>query len=448
MDQSGQRVRDEDVNILTVIANESYESYASRLQSEYVEDGLAAPPPPTKAGRATVQRNDTIYQGRAFRDFWAKLQKNISYQVSIDTDELIKTCIERLNNRPLPTALLVVERGEFVVIDYTLELLSVSEQSCKLAIRKQDTRGNEETRKLTFNLRDDLEKVLADPHLRGYKIVELVEAGDTSRVIFGNGQTLYIGQSLRFQSQSGQKPRERTALAPVDKFHLTFDLIGRAAHETGLTRATLVKIFQGLTSRRKEAIFENPEGFASLFITEIRNALADHVAARIQFIVQPITPQNWGYDLEDLFPPSRNLPQRELIPGSPASLYDKVQIDSEVEKNFVEKYLNPDGEVIFYFKFPPTFKFDFPAVIGNYNPDWGIARYVPDEKGGKVILELVRETKGQIDPSKLQFAHETRKIECARKLFEALGIDYRIVTDKTADWWKPDPARQLNLPTP
>ena len=437
VNQNGERVTEEDVNILTVIANESYESYASTLQSEYVEDGLAAPPPPTKAGRATARRNDAIYKSaQAFRDFLAKLQKRITYDLTMESEKLISECVERINNRPLPTALLVVEPGDFIVTDYTLELLSVTETTCKLSIRKQDTRGDEDTRKLTLNLHDDLEKVTRDERLRGYKIVEIVPAGDTSRVIFGNGQTLYLSQPLRFQSQTGQKPRERVALAPEEKKPLGFNLIDRAARETGLTRPTLVKIFQRLTPRRKEALFLNPEGFASLFITEISNALADHIAERIQFQISPITPSEWGYDLDDLFPPEKSFPQKELVGGSPASLYDQVQVDSDVEKNFVEQRLNPDGDVVFYFKFPASFKFDFPRVIGNYNPDWGIARYIPDDHGGKVILELVRETKGREEVEQLQFSHEKRKIRCAEKLFTALSIDYRVVTDQTTDWWK------------
>ncbi len=452
VNQNGERVFDEDVNILTVVANESYEQYAATLQSEYVEDGLAAPPPPTKAGKAKATRNDAIFKSsQAFRDFWAKLQKRITYNITLDTDALLTNCVERINNRPLPQTTIVVEKGQFIVTDYTLELLSVSGETCKLSIVKQDTRGDEERRKLTCKVRTDLEKSLGDERLRGYKIVEIIKAGDTSRIVFGNGQTLYLGEHLRFQSEGGQRPQERASLAPDEKYPLRFNLIDRAARETGLTRPTILRIFQGLSERRKEAIFRNPEGFAGLFIAEIRNALADHIAERIRFQVHPVSPQDWGYDLNDLFPPEKEFPQKELVPGSTASLYDQVQIDSEVEKGFVEQRLNPDGEVVFYFKFPPAFKFDFPRVIGNYNPDWGIARYVTDDNGGKITLELVRETKGQVDPGKLQFAHETRKVRCAQKLFEALGVDYRIVTDKTVDWWQPDPQKtvsqgRMNLP--
>ena len=84
-------------------------------------------------------------------------------------------------------------------------------------------------------------------------------------------------------------------------------------------------------------------------ITEINNALADHIAERIQFQIAP-APADWGYDLEDLFPDEKDFPQKELVPASEASLYDQVQVDSDVETRFVEHHLNQDDEVVFYFK--------------------------------------------------------------------------------------------------
>jgi type III restriction enzyme len=58
------------------------------------------------------------------------------------------------------------------------------------------------------------------------------------------------------------------------------------------------------------------------------------------------------------------------------------------------------------------------------------------EFDGKVLLELVCETKGGTNIDLLHFPHEARKIRCAQKAFTALGMDYRIVTDTTADWWE------------
>lgn len=431
VNQDGLRVLEDDVNILSVIANESYQTYAEGLQTEYVKEGLAPPPKATNAGRTKVARNDEIMQSKAFRDFWAKLQRHTTYKISIDTPALIKSCVERISNRSLPQSVIIVEKGSFVVAEYTIELASASDgDSCKLKITVKDTLGNESKNAHTFPISTDLSKALRDERLRGYKIVEIVEDGDNSNVVFGNGAIVTKYQPIVFQSEQGQKPSERGQVSEKTRYPV-FNLIDRAAKETGLTRPTLNEIFRRLSEKRKEVIFYNPEGFAGLFISEINNAMKDHIAERIEFEITP-APLKWGLDLEDAFPAEKEFPQKELIEGSSASLYDHVQVDSDVEERFVRLKLNEDGKVAFYFKFPPTFKIDFPRIIGDYNPDWGIARY----KDGKVLLELVRETKGGENLDLLRFPHEARKIRCAQKVFTALGIDYRVVTDSTADWWE------------
>ncbi len=42
-------------------------------------------------------------------------------------------------------------------------------------------------------------------------------------------------------------------------------------------------------------------------------------------------------------------------------------------------------------------------------------------------LYLVRETKSTLDPDKLRES-ETRKIECGKAHFKALGVDYQVAT--------------------
>lgn len=442
VNQDGLRVMEDEVNILSVIANESYQRYAETLQTEYRDAGMTGnetPPPPTNAARAKVSRNEKIVQSKAFRDFWAKLQHHTTYKISIDTPALIKSCVERINNKSIPQSVVVVEKGKFIVAEYTIELKSASDDSCKLKITFKDTSGNDSVATYTFTKGTDLSKTLHDDRLRGYKIVEIIEDGDNSHVIFGNGQKVYTYQPIVFQSEQGQKPSERAQVEEKQRYPV-FNLIDRAAKETGLTRPTLNEIFRRLSEKRKEAIFFNPEGFASLFIGEINNALKDHIAARIEFAIDYNATKKWALEIDDAFPAEKEFPQKELVEGSQASLYDQVQIDSDVEERFIKLRLNDDDKVLFYFKFPPTFKIDFPRIIGDYNPDWGIARF----KDGKILLELVRETKGGTDIDKLRFSHEARKIRCAQKAFTALGVDYRVVTDTTADWWEPE-AEQDNL---
>jgi type III restriction enzyme len=104
----------------------------------------------------------------------------------------------------------------------------------------------------------------------------------------------------------------------------------------------------------------------------------------------------------------------------------------ENEFKFVER-LNEDDDVILFFKFPPTFKIKIPKLIGNYNPDWGIMRW---DENHRLKLELVRETKGNLDLAMLQHSNEGRKVRCARKHFAKLGVSYRHVTKDTTDWWR------------
>lgn len=139
-------------------------------------------------------------------------------------------------------------------------------------------------------------------------------------------------------------------------------------------------------------------------------------------------------NVEKLFPDEKSFPQKELVLAGPSGLYDQGQVDSEVEKRFVEDRLRCDDKVICYFKFPPSFRIPLLRIVGNYNPDWGILRW--DSRDGRILLQLVRETKGSQDPRQLRFAHERRKIKAAKRHFGKLAVDYRIVTDEVVGWWE------------
>jgi type III restriction enzyme len=59
-----------------------------------------------------------------------------------------------------------------------------------------------------------------------------------------------------------------------------------------------------------------------------------------------------------------------------------------------------------------------------------------------LILQLIRETKGTQDKTKLQLPQERRKIDCACKYFNALHLDYWHITENTPAWWLPDDVQQ------
>jgi len=430
VNQDGERVMDDQVNILTVVANESYEAYVSGLQDEYQQAGETTPPPPSNAAKAFASRNDAVFNSEDFRRFWGRLCQRTDYTIHVDTDELVNLCVHKLNRTPFPDPQIVITRGEFILVDYRIRLLDVKAKMCRLEIDITDTNNNVLKREEWYHPGKDLARHFSDPNLKGFRIVEIVEKGDDSKIIFSDRGELALGGMVRFQKKSGLKT-DPVAQHEAQTTYPVFNIIDRAMRETNLTRRTILAIFKNLDDRVKSAVFKNPEGFTSLFIKTIRDVLASHIAQNIEYTLKDGLE---AYEIEAIFPAKQKFPQKELLQGSNVSLYDQVQIDSDVERRFVENRLNAEiDKVICYFKFPYKFKINIPKIIGNYNPDWGIVRW---DENGAVKLELVRETKGNIDPNLLQYEHEKRKIRCAEAFFETIGVDYRQITDQVVEWWK------------
>ena len=112
VNQKGQRVYDADdcpegdeVNLLTIVPNETYETFVSQYQSEIQEVyGTTASGAKTrhkKKGKhprkRRVRRNDTVYESDSFREFWRRLSMRTDYTVVIDEDAVITRATEALN---------------------------------------------------------------------------------------------------------------------------------------------------------------------------------------------------------------------------------------------------------------------------------------------------------------------------------------------------------------
>lgn len=431
VNQEGQRVTDEGVNVLTVVANESYESYCEQLQTDYRESGDVAPPNPSNARKSSAVRNEAIFSSDDFKKFWEKLCKKTEYKIEVDEEELISNAIAKLTVAKFPEPNIVVVKGKFVITHFKITLDKVEVDLARLIINISDTLGNEETKKAWFKKGDDLAKKSKDDRLKGYKIVEVESDAEHSVVYFGDHDPLRIGESHEFSSERGQKGDPQSRQEAQTNYPV-FNFIERAAQATSLKKQTLLLIFKGLKEEIKQRIFKNPEGFSSVFTETIKNVLATHVAEKIEY---SLSEELMDYDAESMFPETRKFPQKELVEGVDWSLYDQVQIDSDIERKFVEYKLNDPKEadqIICYFKFPNQFKISIPKIIGNYNPDWGIIRWDDDKK---LKLELVRETKGNVNPNLLQFPNEKRKIDCATKHFALTGIDYKQIKGDENVWW-------------
>ena len=434
VNQNGERISDETINILTVVANDSYESYAANLQNEYREAGYdKLPPRVTRADSSTATRNARVFNDENFREFWKQLTQKSKYTIRVDSDALLTECVLRLNKvdkRKLDPQI-VIETGSFIITRFTIKLEDVRKGLAQLRLTKETSEGESfpEEHTQTVKHGDDLPKMMHDARLNGYRLVEVTDGSGFPYIIFENGIKINKGEIHVIERETGQKPTRRVEEA-AQTVRPIFNLIDRAAKETGITRQTINRIFKSLSSEFRALFLKNPEGFANTFIQILQDAFADHIVANLEFHMDH--GHQADYDLEEIFPPVKEFPQKELTKAGDSGLYDWVQVDSDVERNFIKNYLaDNDPKVIGYFKFPPKYKIDLPKIIGNYNPDWGILRY---DQEGRLVLKLVRETKGREDIDKLRFTNEARKINAAKKHFEKLGMDYRVVTD-TSQYW-------------
>ena len=106
VDKNGQRIYDKSINILTVIANDSYDDFAKQLQQEIEEDsGVSfAGKLKKKKYRTKITYRKGFDVDPKFLAIWQKLKYKTSYRVSYDTANLIKEAAKSLQELPAITS--------------------------------------------------------------------------------------------------------------------------------------------------------------------------------------------------------------------------------------------------------------------------------------------------------------------------------------------------------
>ena len=218
---------------------------------------------------------------------------------------------------------------------------------------------------------------------------------------------------------------EETATEYGDSIHsrVRYDLLGKVAENAQLTRQTAANILQGVQPAVFQQFRQNPEHFiaeASRLITEQKAAMVierlayDEVDER--YDVDIFTANQTGQDFSRATQKLKN------------HVYDYAITDSEIERRFVAE-LDTSSEVVVYAKLPRGFL--IPTPVGDYNPDWAISF----RDGSVKHIYFVAETKGTMSSMKLREI-EQKKIDCARKFFDEISqqvtedkVKYDVVTD-------------------
>ncbi len=100
----GERVRDRDLNRLTVVANESYEDFAKQLQSELEEAGLTFKKEMIQNERkkVTIRLKKGYESDGQFLALWERIRARTRYRVKYDTGNLIAQAAKRIKEK-MPT---------------------------------------------------------------------------------------------------------------------------------------------------------------------------------------------------------------------------------------------------------------------------------------------------------------------------------------------------------
>jgi type III restriction enzyme len=140
VDQSGERIRDEKVNILTVVASETYERFISGYQSEieaaYGKEGVP-PPPPNARRRAKLNLRKHYLLKPEFRELWGRIKHKTRYSVSVDTESLLQAVIPELDGQPIRPPRITIQKAEIVATAADL-FEAMAQSGAKTAI---DLRG-------------------------------------------------------------------------------------------------------------------------------------------------------------------------------------------------------------------------------------------------------------------------------------------------------------------
>ncbi len=214
----------------------------------------------------------------------------------------------------------------------------------------------------------------------------------------------------RGESFDKEKTRTQT-LRHAQTSQIKYDLIGKVAEGTVLTRKTVSAILQGIRIDKLYMFRNNPEEFINKVIRLINEQKATMIVEHISYDTI-----EGEYD-SSIFTAEKNTPSFDKAFIAKKSIQDYVFTDGLADKSIERKFaenLDAADEVCVYAKLPRTFQ--IPTPVGNYSPDWAIAFY----EGKVKHVFFIAETKGTMDSLNIR-PIEKAKISCAKKLFNNIS---------------------------
>lgn len=411
------------INVLTVIASESYDSFAKGLQSEIAEAVAYRP----KAVTTDLFKGREIIDSKGNTQFIDDDTAQAIYEDMISNGyikrgQLTDKYYEDKANNSIKVAEEVADSAAAVI-----EIIeSIYDEK---AIQPEDARKNNvelkvDDKKLAmpefkalwekinsksvyvvdFETEELIKKAIniLNSKLRVQKIFYKIESGSMEGI--DSKEALEKGEAMK-KNESATETRTITANKSVK-----YDLIGKLVAETGLTRKDIVRIMIGIEPAVFEQYKYNPEEFilksAQLINEQKATAIIEHITYHAL---------DDHYGTEVFTEPTIKGKLNVNAMKAQKHLYDHIVYDSTNEHDFATE-LDTNKAVAVYVKLPNGFYISTP--VGKYNPDWAIAFYEGEVKH----IYFIAETKGSMSSMQLRDI-EKGKIHCAREHFKAISSD-------------------------
>jgi type III restriction enzyme len=414
-----------DVNTLTVIASESYDSFAKQLQKEIL-DTLSERPNTLEVdvfkGRVLKNKEGEMFtfddKGTMDLIFMFKEKEYIDSDYKI-TEKLIEAIENGTVELPRSLQKFTGEVVEILQKVHATNMYQATENDRATNIKEFVLKPNENFAKKEFqDLWSKIKvKTVYDVAFSGdeliAKSVNIINAAldvgrATVRITTGEQKdeitegSLQSGESL---SKTGSQLEKTESILGSIKY----DLIAEVAKGANVTRKTAGEILIKINEEKFCLFRVNPEHFIREVVRHINEQKA---ATLINNITYHKTDSVYEDDIFTVNNFQGSLSENVLEVKK--HIYKYVKTDSKVERAFASNLELNDNKVLVYAKLPHGFK--IPTPVGNYNPDWAI---VFDDKDVKHIY-FIAETKGSMSTLQLKGV-EKQKIDYARKHFESLS---------------------------
>lgn len=359
--QQLERVFDKDVNRLTLIVNESFEEFVSKLNAQYV----AAPgggggggkskgknkdkgdplPIDNDATKVRVEAKASKRASDEFMQLWGRIRYKTHYRVALDEKALV-------------AGLAAVDWDALDAIGITRNVVSEAE----------------------------------------------LEAIDSGAFVAGQGRAL-------------QGSASAVAVLP-DLVALIEGALHDREPRLTLTRRTIAAALRAVPKQNHRTAVRAPEQWAAVVAAQIRDTTADIMVNRIRYELRPES-EWWKADviLQGSYSaydgPEGHRGVLETSSATSPNYYTYADYDSATERKFAEALESAGDRVRLYIRLPRTF--DVPTPVGTFSPDYAI---VATRNDSSEIVYLVQEVKSTLLEGERRKI-ENQRVRFARKHFAA-----------------------------